>query len=143
MTAKESLIWNSFETARVTYRKPEPSDIDELGHVNNVVYVRWVQDAAVEHWMHVVPSDKADKFVWVCSRHEIDYRSQLLLEDEIEVRTWLGDYKGARFDRHVAILKKGTDRPAVQAKTTWVLMSRETFRPQRIREDILSLFGKA
>lgn len=109
--------------------------------MNNVVYLRWVQDAAVEHWNHVVTSEMQEDLIWICSRHEIDYRAQILLEDEVEIRTWLGPYKGARFDRFVTILKKGTERPAVEAKTTWVLMSRKNFRPLRIRPDILELFG--
>ena len=54
-----------------------PDDIDELGHVNNAVWVSWIQDIAVAHWRAVAPADQVDAYVWVVVRHEIDYRGNV------------------------------------------------------------------
>jgi len=68
----------------------EAADIDELGHVNNVVYVRWVQDAAVAHWNAVAPDSEKARLFWIVLRHEIDYRHAAHLTDRIVARTWVG-----------------------------------------------------
>ena len=68
----------------------EPADIDELGHVNNVTYVRWVQDAAVAHWRAAAPAEDQDKLVWVVLRHEIDYKQSAFPGDHVVARTWVG-----------------------------------------------------
>lgn len=131
----------SFETACVSRRIAESADIDELGHVNNAVYVRWVQDAAVGHWFAVAPPEVMAAQIWVCSRHEIDYKGEILEGEEIEIRTWLGALKGARFARHTDIRKKGSAKPAATALTWWVLLDRQARRPRRVGEEMLSLFG--
>lgn len=59
------------------------ADIDELNHVNNVVYVQWVQDAAKAHWETKAPKEVLDKYIWMVLRHEIDYLSQALLGDQL------------------------------------------------------------
>ena len=131
---------NSFETARITVRAVQPSDIDELGHVNNGVYVSWIQEAATEHWNGVADQSINEKYIWFCSRHEIDYKEQLYLKQDVDVRTWLGQPTGARFDRIVDIRAKGSSKTAVFAKTTWVLISKISGRPIRIQPEILSAF---
>ena len=50
-----------------------PEDIDELGHVNNAAWVRWIQDVATAHWYAIAPAQHRDAYVWVVTRHEIDY----------------------------------------------------------------------
>ena len=129
---------NSFETGRVTHRTVQPEEIDELGHVNNAVYVAWIQEAATEHWYAVTKPDLQDKYIWICSRHEIDYKGELLEGEQVEIRTWLGEFKGARFDRFVEIRREGSDKPGVQAKTTWVLMDKHARRPLRIKDEVLA-----
>jgi acyl-CoA thioester hydrolase len=120
-------------------RQPEPGDIDELGHVNNGVYVRWIQDIAVAHWTHVAPAAQRDRVVWVVTRHEIDYRAPSHLGETLTVRTWVGEPKGARFDRFVDIL--GADgKPRVNAVTTWALLDRATRRLLRVTRDIAAPF---
>ena len=85
-------------------KNPAPEDIDELGHVNNAVYVRWIQDIAVAHWYSVAPANLAQNVVWVVVRHEIDYRAPSHLGETLTLRTWVGDApKGARYDRFVEI----------------------------------------
>jgi acyl-CoA thioester hydrolase len=120
-------------------RRPEPGDIDELGHVNNGVYVRWIQDIAVAHWTRVAPAAQHDRVVWVVTRHEIDYRAPSHLGETLTVRTWVGEPKGARFDRFVDIL--GADgKPRVNAVTTWALLDRTTRRLLRVTPDIAAPF---
>ncbi|HTR80539.1 MAG TPA: acyl-CoA thioesterase, partial [Bacteroidota bacterium] len=68
----------------------DPKDIDELGHVNNVVYLRWVQEAAVAHWLSGTSVEEQSGIVWVVLRHEIDYKHPARLGDPLLARTWVG-----------------------------------------------------
>ena len=80
----------------------QPGDIDELGHVNNAVWVRWIQDVAVAHWDAVAAPEHRDAFIWVILRHEIDYRGNMVEGATATAETWVADEaKGARFGRHV------------------------------------------
>jgi len=132
---------NSYLNGRITHRKVVKNDIDELGHVNNAQYVKWIQDAATEHWFAIASDDLTAKYVWFCSRHEIDYKGQLYNGDQLEIRTWLGQSKGARFDRFVDIRVEGGSKPAVLAKTTWVLIDKAKERPVRIDPEVFQLFA--
>ena len=114
-----------------------PSDIDEMGHVNNVVYVRWVQEVAAAHWNHSASSFLRGKYLWVVLRHEIDYKNPAFLQDDITGLTWVGDYSGARFDRFVKLMA-GT-KILAEAKTTWCLLDAKSQRPIRIPEEIIAL----
>ena len=77
-----------------------PEHIDELGHVNNAVWVQWIQQVAVAHWDSVADAAHKDAYFWVVVRHEIDYVRAAVEGDRIVARTWVGDAPhGARFDR--------------------------------------------
>lgn len=109
----------------------EPGDVDINGHVNNIVYVRWVQDMATGHWHERIGPERSAAFAWVVLRHEIDYRRPLLPGEKALARTWVGDGKGPRFDRYVRI--DGPDRqPCAQALSSWCLIDAETRRPVRV-----------
>ena len=112
-------------------------DIDDLGHVNNVVYVRWVQEVAAAHWEHVAPTVLKAKDAWVVLRHEIDYKNPAFLKDDITGSTWVGDHHGAKFDRFVTI--QCENRVLAEAKTSWCLLDAKSFRPIRIPHEILEL----
>jgi acyl-CoA thioester hydrolase len=112
-------------------------DIDDLGHVNNVVYVRWIQEVAAAHWEQAAPSALKAKYAWVVLRHEIDYRHPGFMSDNITGLTWVGEHNGARFDRFVQIQSAG--RVLAEAKTTWCLLDAKTFKPIRIPADVLEL----
>lgn len=131
----------SFDTAVRSVRTAKAEDIDELGHVNNAVYVRWVQDAAVAHWLAVAPEAMKQDLIWVCGRHEIDYKDQIFEGDEVEIRTWLGAVQGARFARHTDIRRKGAAKPAATATTQWVLLDKNSGRPKRVGSVMLETFG--
>jgi len=115
------------------------NDIDEFCHVNNVVYLRWVQEISTAHWYQVASPELRALYSWVVIRHEIDYHCPARLNDELMAYTWLGNYQGARFERFVQICKAGTGKILAEAKTTWCLMDAVKLRPKRIEQDILSL----
>ncbi|WP_294291099.1 acyl-CoA thioesterase [uncultured Sphingomonas sp.] len=114
--------------------------IDELGHVNNAEWVRWIQDIAVAHWAAVAPPEHQDAYVWVVVRHEIDYRGNLVAGESVTGETWVGDApKGARFDRHVRFT--GDDgKVKVAARTTWALLDKASGRLLRITPEIAAPF---
>jgi acyl-CoA thioester hydrolase len=115
-------------------------DIDELGHVNNAVWVRWIQDIATAHWYAVAPPDHVDRYIWVVTRHEIDYLRFLLPGETVTGRTWVPDPpKGARFDRHMEFT--GADgKVRVRAKTTWAILDKATGRPLRVPAAVAAPF---
>jgi acyl-CoA thioester hydrolase len=115
------------------------SDIDELGHVNNVVYVRYVQEVAAAHWLNTASSELQDRYAWVVLRHEIDYRNPAFLNEEIIGQTWVGEYHGARFDRFVKLISAKTDKILAEAKTSWCMLDVKTMRPTRITQEILDI----
>ncbi|MEM8772979.1 MAG: thioesterase family protein [Pseudomonadota bacterium] len=131
----------SFERAPIMVRVAGADEIDELGHVNNAVYLVWAQDIAVAHWRHVADEKLRAEYVWVALRHEIDYRDQVLEGETVEIRTWLGEASGPRFIRHVDIRKPGAKRFSAKVETQWCLIDAATRKPKRVGEEILRPFG--
>src|SRR5215216_2807907 len=86
----------------------EKNDIDAQGHVNNVAYVRWIQDAAVAHWFSVSTEEIREKFTWMLTRHEIDYKKQTFENDEVTITTWVGEPSRVVWERFTEI-KRGDD----------------------------------
>ena len=113
------------------------NEIDTLNHVNNVVYVQWIQDVSTKHWKDLTKNSSDLNFVWVVTRHEIDYKGQALLGDTITFKTWVGETKGVTSVRHVEILK-GADI-IVKATTVWCMLHAETLKPARITESVLKI----
>lgn len=114
--------------------------IDELGHVNNAVWVRWIQDLAVAHWDAVAAPKHVEAYIWVVTRHEIDYLRPALEGDVVTGRTWIEEPpKGARFDRYMEFA--GEDRkPRIRAKTTWAMIDRASGRPVRVPAEVAAPF---
>jgi acyl-CoA thioester hydrolase len=117
-----------------------PDDIDVLGHVNNAVWVRWIQDVAVAHWEAVAPPEHRDAYIWVVIRHEIDYRGNVSAGETVTAETWVTEPpRGARFDRYMRFT--GADgKPRVEAKTTWALLDRATGRLLRVPAEVAAPF---
>ena len=113
------------------------ADIDELGHVNNVVYVRWVQEVAAAHWEAVADAEMRDRWKWVVLRHEIDYRNPAFESDALTGTTWVGEHHGARFERFVKITRIADGKVIGEAKTIWCMIDAKTLRPQRITPEVL------
>ena len=119
----------------------QPDDIDELGHVNNAVWVRWIQDMATSHWQAVAAPEHIAAYFWVVTRHEIDYRGNVGAGETVIAKTWIEDGpRGARFDRHVAFADSA-GKPLVRAVSTWAMIDRATGRPARVTPDIVAAFA--
>ena len=116
------------------------AEIDELGHVNNAAWVRWIQEIATAHWRAVAPPVHVEAYLWVVTRHEIDYLRALGPGESVTGRTWVGEPpNGARFDRHVEFL--GEDgKVLVRAKTTWAILDKTSGRPIRVPAEVAAPF---
>ena len=112
-------------------------DIDNLQHVNNLVYLKWMDKIATTHWTHLTKNNPLPQYVWVVMRHEIDYLKQASLGDEIIVKTWVGETKGITSIRFMEFYKK--DVLLVKAKTIWAMLDSKTLKPVRIRENVLKV----
>ena len=109
-------------------------DIDELNHVNNVVYLQWVQLVAATHWMKRSTQELRADNLWVALRHEIDYINPAYLGDDITGYTWVSSIEGARSTRHVEFYH--AEKCLAKAKTNWCLLDATTLRPKRIGPEI-------
>jgi len=114
--------------------------IDELGHVNNAVWVQWIQEVALAHWYSVAAPDHQDDYIWVVVRHEIDYLRAAFEGEVLTGRTWVGDApKGARFDRHMEFV--GDDgKVRVRAVTQWAIIDKASGRPIRVPPEVIAPF---
>jgi acyl-CoA thioester hydrolase len=124
-----------------THRIVAPADaIDELGHVNNAVWVRWIQEVALAHWYSVADPAHQDDYIWVVVRHEIDYLRPAFEGEVLIGRTWVGDApKGARFDRHMEFV--GEDgKVRVRATTIWAIIDKASGRPIRVPAEVVAPF---
>ncbi|HQU86715.1 MAG TPA: thioesterase family protein [Pyrinomonadaceae bacterium] len=119
--------------------KVEAADIDAQGHVNNVAYVRWIQDVAVAHWFSVTTEEMREKYTWVVLRHEIDYKKQSFENEEITATTWVGEPTRISWERFTEI-KRGADI-LVKAKSIWCLIDRQTSKPSRITSEMINLLN--
>lgn len=119
-----------------------PADIDELGHVNNVVYLRWVQDAATAHWRAAATPTQQAAIAWVALRHEIDYKHPAMPGDAIVASTWVGSAESVRFERFVEILRATDRKLLAQARTLWCPISRATGRVTRVGDDVRRVFSR-
>ena len=116
-------------------------DIDALGHVNNAVWVEWVQEIAVAHWRAVAPAAVDAAYLWVITRHEIDYRGNVGVGETVQAETWVADApRGARFDRHVRFTDAG-GRALVEALTSWAMLDRERGRLVRVPASMVALLA--
>ncbi|MFI5371787.1 MAG: acyl-CoA thioesterase [Candidatus Eisenbacteria bacterium] len=118
-----------------------PEDIDVLGHVNNVVYLRWVQDIAVAHWRVLATPAQQKAIVWVVVRHEIDYKHAATAGDTILARTWVGTATRRTFQRHTEILRASDGRLLARARTLWCPLDPETHRPMAVDDDVRARFS--
>ena len=119
----------------------QPTDIDALGHVNNVVFLRWVQDAAVAHWSALTNEGQKAEVVWVVVRHEIDYKKPALPGDRVRARTWVGGASRHVFERHTEIVRAGDEAVLARARTLWVPVDPRRGRPTVVSSEVRALFS--
>jgi acyl-CoA thioester hydrolase len=119
---------------------PTPADIDELGHVNNAVWVRWIQDMATAHWAAVADPAHVEAYIWVVTRHEIDYRGNVALGESVTAKTWIEKQpRGATFDRRVEFVN-AAGKTIVSANTTWAMIDRASGRLCRVPAEVAAPF---
>ena len=118
-----------------------PGDIDEQNHVNNTVYLRWVQDIATAHWRAVASPKAQNSISWVVLRHEIDYKGPATLGDEVVLCTWIGEATRLTFERFTEIRRKSDARLLSQARTLWCPIDAQAGRPVRVSADVRAQFS--
>ena len=117
-----------------------PQHIDELGHVNNAVWADWIQQIATAHWAAVASAEHLAAYVWVVTRHEIDYRGNITLGESVTAETFIpAEPKGAQFDRRVTF-RNSAGKVIVSARTTWALIDKASGRLLRVREEVAAPF---
>jgi len=119
----------------------QPTDIDRQNHVNNTVYVRWIQEVATAHWNFLAPVPARDEIGWVVLRHEIDYKSPACLGDGIVLRTWVGKASRVTFERFVEVLRESDRKVLAAARTLWVPINPRTAKPTRVPPEIRARFS--
>lgn len=110
--------------------------IDDLHHVNNVVYVSWVQEVADAHWKSAAPEEMRAQCRWVVMRHQVDYFVSAVEGDELELITWVDAAQGARSVRHVSIQRAHDHKVLAYAETTWCLLDPVSGKPRRVAAEI-------
>jgi len=118
-----------------------PADIDEQNHVNNTVYLRWIQEVATAHWESLASAETQAAIGWVVLRHEIDYRSPAALGDEIVLRTWVGKASRLKFERFTEIHRQIDNRLLVEGRTLWVPIDVRTGKPTRVATELRAQFS--
>ena len=118
----------------------QPAHLDGNDHVNNVVYVQWIQDIATMHWeTSALPEHQRDYF-WVVLRHEIDYKSPAWANDWITLRTWMNGIDGLKVERRTEIIRTSDQKILVAARTLWCMLDKKTQRPQRVSDAVAAPF---
>lgn len=119
-----------------------PEHIDVMGHVNNTVWVQWVQDIATAHWDAAAQPAHAAAYAWVVTRHEIDYRGNVTEGERVTGETWIdGEPRGATSIRRVDF-RNTAGKVIVSAATTWAMLDQATGRLARVRQEVVTPFLK-
>lgn len=117
-----------------------PEHIDANGHVNNTVWVRWMEELAVAHWEAQGDPAHIDAYAWVVTRHEIDYRGNVTEGAQVIGETVIKDGpRGARFDRHYEFTDTA-GKVLVRAKSTWAMVDKATARLMRVPAEVAEPF---
>ena len=119
--------------------KVQSEDIDQMGHVNNVVYLRYVQEVAEAHWKSFASSELQSNVLWVVLRHEIDYKKPAFDGDVLTGETWVEEANGPKMPRNVVIKNEKGDT-VITARTVWCALNADTMRPMRIESSLHEQF---
>jgi len=118
-----------------------PDDIDGLGHVNNVVYLRWVQQAAGAHWEAAASPSQRAAVAWVVIRHEIDYKAPAYEGEQVLVRTRVGEATAATWERLSEVRRVPDDTLLARCRSVYVALDPATGRPRRVDAALRAPFG--
>jgi len=116
-------------------------DIDILGHVNNVVYLRYVQEAAIAHWSNLASKEDQEKYFWVVSRHEIDYLRPIFEGQKIMAKTWVGEARNGMFERFTEIYRKDDSKVVAKARTLWCPIDPQSKRAVKVGPSVYKHFS--
>jgi acyl-CoA thioester hydrolase len=116
----------------------EPADIDHMGHVNNAVYLKWVQDAVIDYWRSVAPPDAVAGHLWVALKHEITYLKPTFLQDCVVAEVIAEKVEGARA-MFTTVLRRG-EEVLSEIKSSWCCLDAATQRPARLARDVIGRF---
>ena len=116
----------------------DPSDIDHMGHVNNAVYLKWVQDAVVDYWRSVAPADAVATHLWVALKHEITYFRPTFLQDNVVAEVFAEKVQGARA-MFTTVVRRG-EEVLSEIKSSWCCLDAVTKRPARLARDVVGRF---
>src|SRR5256886_17490736 len=116
-------------------------DIDEQNHVNNTVYLRWIQDVATAHWKSLASAQSQAAIGWIVLRHEIDYKLPASFGDQIVLRTWVGQASRLKFERFTEVRRKIDNQLLSQARTLWVPIDVRTGKPTRVSAELAAQFS--
>lgn len=119
----------------------DPDDIDFMGHVNNASYLKWVQEAVLDHWRALAPADAIGQHLWVALKHEITYRKPAFLEDDVIATVLLEKVQGARAF-YETVIRRGEEVLA-EVKSSWCCLDADTMRPARIAREVMQRFFSA
>lgn len=117
--------------------------IDENGHVNNVVYIQWMQDIAVEHYSTIggIEAQGSDA-TWVVREHRVEYLLPAFAGEEIEIKTWVETIRRVRSLRKYEFIRKLDGKVLVKGETDWVFVNTKTGAPQAIPEAVTNVFQR-
>jgi acyl-CoA thioester hydrolase len=118
--------------------------IDENGHVNNVAYVQWMQDIAVEHYSSIggVIAQGPDA-TWVVREHRIAYLLPAFAGEEIQARTWIESVRRVRSLRKYEFSRRLDGIVLVKGETDWVFVDVRTGAPRAIPDEVVRVFGSS
>jgi acyl-CoA thioester hydrolase len=116
----------------------DPGDIDFMGHVNNSVYLKWVQEAVIAYWRHVAPAEAVARHLWVAIRHEITYRRPAFRDDRLAAAVVAEGVQGARAFFSTLITRG--EEVLAEVKSSWCCLDAATMRPARLARDVVRRF---
>jgi acyl-CoA thioester hydrolase len=120
-----------------------PSDIDENGHVNNLRYMEWFVNIAVEHSDslgvgHVTLQEIGR--TWIAKEHHISYKLSAFEGDELELCTWVDSVKSVQSVRKYELKNVTTNKVICDGSTNWVFVDFKTYRPQKIPKELIEKY---
>ncbi|WP_166042585.1 thioesterase family protein [Sphingosinicella sp. YJ22] len=118
----------------------DSADIDHMGHVNNAVYLKWVQESVVAYWEKAAPAEAVSSHLWVALKHEITYRKPAFLKDPVIAEVVADGMQGARAF-FSTLIKRGEDILA-EVKSSWCCLDADTKKPARLARDVAARFLK-
>ncbi|WP_370175577.1 acyl-CoA thioesterase [Leeuwenhoekiella palythoae] len=114
--------------------------IDGLGHVNNVIYLQWVQDVAEAHWQHNSTEEMLQKYAWVALEHTIKYHAPAFEGEQITIETWVEKFEGVRSIRRTKIFRPSDHKVLATSITNWCLLNMQTRKPLRVPESFTAYY---